>query len=260
MEGRGWDDIGQHITIGKDGDVVTGRDIQKVPCSATGHNGNSNLHPFMYEMIGNFDAGNDKLEGKQLETATKISNYFYKKGKDVGFHREQLLPNGKVPKTCPGTGVDKNWFMGLVKNVGTTPAPVPTPTKSYTVVKGDTFYGIAKKVGISVDDLKKFNPRVNPDKLQIGDVIYLYAVPVTPTPVVKPVAPKPVPPKTSYPNDLPLTVGSKGNSVKSVQRFLGITADGIFGNGTKAAVIKYQKMRGITADGIVGKQTWDNMF
>lgn len=112
---NGWDDIAQNITIGKDGDIVTGRDIRKIPISAKGYNGTTELHPFAYEMIGNFDKGNDILQGKQLEAAVKISRYFYRKGKGVKFHRE-LLINGKQPKTCPGTGIDKNWFMELIKN------------------------------------------------------------------------------------------------------------------------------------------------
>lgn len=74
--------------------------------------------------------------------------------------------------------------------------PVSNP-KSHTVAKSETFYSIAEKYDMTVADLQKFNPRVNPSKLQVGDVIYLYAIPVKEAvkpvakPVVKPVA-KPV--------------------------------------------------------------------
>lgn len=51
-------------------------------------------------------------------------------------------------------------------------------------------------------------------------------------------------------------VGSSGASVARIQRKLGITADGLFGSKTKAAVIKFQKIKRVRADGVVGWQTW----
>lgn len=53
-----------------------------------------------------------------------------------------------------------------------------------------------------------------------------------------------------------LKMGDKGEDVKALQTALKITADGDFGPGTKAAVIKFQKANGLYADGIVGKNTW----
>lgn len=52
-----------------------------------------------------------------------------------------------------------------------------------------------------------------------------------------------------------LKVGCKGNDVKELQKKIGVSADGIFGNNTKTAVIKFQKSKKITQDGIVGKST-----
>ena len=57
-----------------------------------------------------------------------------------------------------------------------------------------------------------------------------------------------------------LKVGSKGDDVKAVQAKLGITADGIFGEGTKSAVKKWQASNGLAADGMVGPATWSKMF
>jgi N-acetylmuramoyl-L-alanine amidase len=57
-----------------------------------------------------------------------------------------------------------------------------------------------------------------------------------------------------------IKVGSKGKDVKRVQRAVGVNADGIFGNGTKSAVMAYQKRHGLGVDGIVGKETWNKMF
>ncbi len=60
-----------------------------------------------------------------------------------------------------------------------------------------------------------------------------------------------------------LRQGAKGNEVKEVQRRLKQwgyykgEVDGIFGKGTRAAVIAFQKKNGLTADGVVGKATYE---
>ena len=54
--------------------------------------------------------------------------------------------------------------------------------------------------------------------------------------------------------------GSRGEEVKWVQKALQITADGIFGPKTEAAVKNFQKIKGVQADGIVGPVTWKLLF
>tara|TARA_R110000851_G_scaffold287988_2_gene442059 strand:+ start:146 stop:1030 length:885 start_codon:yes stop_codon:yes gene_type:complete len=56
-----------------------------------------------------------------------------------------------------------------------------------------------------------------------------------------------------------LKKGSRGEDVKVLQQFLGLTADGIFGSGTEASVKNWQVTNGLVADGIVGPKTWDSM-
>lgn len=59
-----------------------------------------------------------------------------------------------------------------------------------------------------------------------------------------------------------LRQGSSGGEVKEVQRrlkqwgYYNGTVDGVFGAGTKKAVIAFQKKNGLTADGVVGKSTY----
>ena len=50
------------------------------------------------------------------------------------------------------------------------------------------------------------------------------------------------------------------NLTKIVQKKVGVTADGLFGNATKNAVITYQKKNGLVADGVVGLNTWKKIL
>lgn len=56
-----------------------------------------------------------------------------------------------------------------------------------------------------------------------------------------------------------LKLGSKGENVKILQDFLGISVDGDFGPATDRAVKSYQTKHGLIVDGIVGPQTWTHM-
>lgn len=66
---------------------------------------------------------------------------------------------------------------------------------------------------------------------------------------------------TTYPT---IRYGSRGNYVKMAQYYLliygyDVTADGIFGSATQAAIRKFQTDNGLTSDGIVGRQTWTKL-
>ena len=62
-----------------------------------------------------------------------------------------------------------------------------------------------------------------------------------------------------------LKQGSTGNDVKTMQKMLSnlgssLTVDGIFGNGTRAALVAFQKKYGLTVDGICGPKTWAKLI
>lgn len=50
------------------------------------------------------------------------------------------------------------------------------------------------------------------------------------------------------------------NSVMLVQRRLGVSQSGTFGDFTTSAVKNFQKSNGLTVDGIVGAKTWRKLF
>lgn len=54
--------------------------------------------------------------------------------------------------------------------------------------------------------------------------------------------------------------GSTGRAVRVIQGRVGAGIDGIFGSGTKSKVIAFQRAKGLTADGVVGANTWAAML
>ncbi|MBW7475964.1 N-acetylmuramoyl-L-alanine amidase [Paenibacillus oenotherae] len=136
---RGFNDIAQHVTIDPDGYIWEGRPLTVAPASATGHNdGDSDgEHPFMFEMIGNFDRGCELLEGAQLETTLgltrAIMSLFGVPLKRVRFHRDMTSL-----KTCPGSGVNKAEFMRqLQEEEGEDMEPIKVEINGKAVTGGE---------------------------------------------------------------------------------------------------------------------------
>ncbi|MEC1714773.1 peptidoglycan recognition protein family protein [Schinkia azotoformans] len=111
-ETKKWQDIAQHFSPAPDGLLWDGRSLELDPAGITNHNKGG----IMFEMIGDFDIGQEQLEGKQLYAITRAVAVLLKKfnlGYDaIVFHREY------APKTCPGTGINKEWFIETVKRSG----------------------------------------------------------------------------------------------------------------------------------------------
>ncbi|MGE0680431.1 MAG: caspase family protein [Candidatus Binatia bacterium] len=113
-----WSDIAQHITIAPDGAIWTGRDWNRPPASASGHNGNSLSGPFMFEMIGDFDVGKDRFEGRQREAAlqviARVQTQFSLPVESLRFHNEMST------KSCPGTSLQRSEIIDAVRQIRTT--------------------------------------------------------------------------------------------------------------------------------------------
>ena len=61
----------------------------------------------------------------------------------------------------------------VVKKTAETTAKAPAAPGTYEVQKGDTATSIARRFGVSVDDLLKLNKIANPKKLQLGQTLKL---------------------------------------------------------------------------------------
>lgn len=85
-------------------------------------------------------------------------------------------------------GVDSQKLASQPKVASLTPAktPVslPTPGK-YTVKSGDTFYGIGRRFKMSEASLQAANPKAQPTRLQIGQVLVIDASAKPSAPVAK---------------------------------------------------------------------------
>jgi LysM repeat protein len=78
-------------------------------------------------------------------------------------------PGGTVPSPAPGT----------TSTPGSQPGSGPT---TYTVQRGDWFYAIARKFGVTVEALEAANPGVNPNFVFSGQVLNIPGSGTTPPP------------------------------------------------------------------------------
>jgi hypothetical protein len=112
---KGWSDIAQHLTIDPHGGLWTGRNWNSPPASQVGRNGSKSSGPFMIEMVGDFDAGREVLDGEQrravIKTVAALMEVFELTTQALFFHRDL-----GSPKSCPGSGVDKDDLIKAIQD------------------------------------------------------------------------------------------------------------------------------------------------
>nr|WP_158651824.1 caspase family protein [Marinobacterium profundum] len=110
---NGWRDIAQHVSIGPEGAIWLGRNFNLSPASAAGHNGSLDSGPFMIEVIGDFDLGQDQLMGSQrsalIHVIAAVQGHFNLPSTAIMFH------NMMSTKSCPGTSVVFDELVGEVQ-------------------------------------------------------------------------------------------------------------------------------------------------
>jgi len=116
-ETNGWSDIAQHVSIAPDGAIWLGRNFNWAPASARGFNGNRHAGPFMIEMIGDFDSGQETITDAQkkatLAVIKAVQNHHGLKPQNLRFHNEMSS------KSCPGTSFNKDELIKEIRHFKT---------------------------------------------------------------------------------------------------------------------------------------------
>ena len=146
MDQRGWSDSAQHLTIDPQGGLWTGRNWNLAPASAVGHNGTASEGPFMIEMVGDFDTGQDPFDGDQRkaanETVAHLMRAFGLMDGDLKFH-SQLSKQA----SCPGTAIKRADFLQDVHSVPAPKARAAGPFRREHLLGSD-----AIRSGLASDD------------------------------------------------------------------------------------------------------------
>ncbi len=100
-----------------------------------------------------------------------------------------------------------------------TPTPTPLPPRAHQVQPNDTLSGIAVRYDTTVEEIIALNPGINPDALQIGQVLLI--PPARPTPTPSPV-PGTVTP-TPTPGDYIIHVVAPGETLISIAQKYSVT-------------------------------------
>lgn len=176
----GWSDIAQHESTGPDGLIWSGRPWLRPPASSRGYNGTRAAHPFMVEMVGDFetvaDQTHDTLADRQARATVGIcalicQRFNLKPGDAVKFHRELA----EKWKSCPGNLIDKDDWIAAVEgfSLGRRTA-VHRPASGgqpYIVQPGDSLWQIAHEHGLSLQQLCEWNDVAVNHAIHPGDRI-----------------------------------------------------------------------------------------
>jgi N-acetylmuramoyl-L-alanine amidase len=258
VETNGWCGIAYHIVIEQDGTVKYCNDLGL----KTYHVGNHNRYCIGIVLTGDF-RGNVEPTAAQNESLRNVIAALKVDAPNARTIKGHQEMEGYAWKDCPSF----DFRAVLAKKPLVKPA-APAPLGVHTVQEGETYYSIAKELeNVSVEQLIAWNG-IKPESLRIGDRLTLVAPkaattvkPVTkPKPVSKP-TPKPVVKKSPTLPTGVLKKGDKGDAVKKLQTALNTLkfncgkADGIYGEGTKDAVYRFQSVFCNPADGVYGPKT-----
>src|SRR5690625_181462 len=234
VDTHGWPSIGYSYVIEPDGTVKFCNDIEL----RTYHVGNHNNYAVGICLTGDFRTEDPTDEQKEsLRNLVNALQEKYTHLKHIKGHNEF---SGYEWKKCPMFD-----YKAVLNQDGKKSESRPAPD-TYKIQEGDTFWSIAKGFdGLTVTDLEKANPDVEPTELQIGQVINLNTA------------------KSKATEKDKKSVNYKGNSIVDYLNLIG--EDSSFGNraalATKNGINNYKgtesqniKLLGILRDGKKSKQ------
>jgi len=134
---------------------------------------------------------------------------------------DTALPPGMVTAP-PGPGP-------LPGPLAVTPPAVERPVlegapSEYTVAQGDTFYTIAKKLGVPMRALMDANPGVDPRRLRVGQKLL---VPTAPAMVAAPAAGGTAPPAAATSGGEQVYVVKSGDNLTKIAKQFGVTVQAL---------------------------------
>ncbi len=100
-----------------------------------------------------------------------------------------------------------------------TPTPTPLPPRAHQVQFGDTLSSIAVRYDTTVEEIIALNPGINPDALQIGQVLLIPPARPTPTPSPPPGTVEPTP----TPGDYIIHIVAPGETLISIAQKYSVT-------------------------------------
>lgn len=115
-------------------------------------------------------------------------------------------------------------WLGLVGLIGVQ----ASEGRTHIVERGDTFYGLARKYGITVAELQAANPGIDPNRLSIGQVLKLPgASPAPPNPASSPLSSSGSGGTASVPSSSPpeFYVVQRGDTLSGIARRYGLSVN-----------------------------------
>ncbi|SMF55855.1 Peptidoglycan-binding (PGRP) domain of peptidoglycan hydrolases-containing protein [Alteromonadaceae bacterium Bs31] len=269
VDGNGWSDVGYHFFITKAGDIQAGRGLEKIPSAQKGYNKGSIA-------ICCHGLKKEKFTDKQMASVKKLCKAICDSYTDkirIRGHREVSSKSCPVYDYTSVLGLDKKGYYTTVKTeTAKLPAPKakkpveelkkkPSSAKSHLLRVTDegklviALQRMLCKLGIQcfVDGAFGQGTKEAVQKLQLKKALKNDGVVGKKTVGGMFTSKKPL-----------LKQGTKGNDVQAMQLLMGLYGqnlvhDGIFGKGTKQALVNVQKSFHLKADGVFGPKTYAAM-